>query len=383
MIKHTEHPDLEKQYNAIGTPFLYLDKQKFLKNLTRMRSHMSKLGTPLRPHFKTVKSLDALPYLINSLEDSITVSTLEEAEQLANYGCKNILYAVGISQEKLLRVEQLLKRGISIVVLLDSMEQVDFVNTYCQEHECVISCLIEIDCDGHRGGVSADSEALIAMAKSLDKGFADFKGVMLHAGESYHCSSQEALNQSASNEVTTAQLAAKRLELVGIHCEIVSIGSTPTACSYTNTNGITEVRAGVYSLFDLVMHQLGVCTLNDIAISVVSSVIGHNKSKGQIFVDAGWMALSLDKGHDEQCYGVVLQPNGQESQILKVVQVNQEHGILEAASGSEIDFECFPIGSRVHIVPNHACSTSAMHSQYHVFDLVEGQIEQWQRISGW
>jgi D-serine deaminase-like pyridoxal phosphate-dependent protein len=383
MIKHTEHPDSEKQYNAIGTPFLYLDKQKFLKNLTRMRSHMSKLGTPLRPHFKTVKSLDALPYLINSLEDSITVSTLEEAEQLANYGCKNILYAVGISQEKLLRVEQLLKRGISIVVLLDSMEQVDFVNTYCQEHECVISCLIEIDCDGHRGGVSADSEALIAMAKSLDKGFADFKGVMLHAGESYHCSSQEALNQSASNEVTTAQLAAKRLELVGIHCEIVSIGSTPTACSYTNTNGITEVRAGVYSLFDLVMHQLGVCTLNDIAISVVSSVIGHNKSRGQIFVDAGWMALSLDKGHDEQCYVVVLQPNGQESQILKVVQVNQEHGILEAASGSEIDFECFPIGSRVHIVPNHACSTSAMHSQYHVFDLVEGQIEQWQRISGW
>lgn len=272
---------------------------------------------------------------------------------------------------------------MSIVVLLDSMEQVDFVNTYCQEHECVISCLIEIDCDGHRGGVSADSEALIALAKSLDKGFADFKGVMLHAGESYHCSSQEALNQSASNEVATAQLAAKRLESVGIYCEIVSVGSTPTACSYTNTSGITEVRAGVYSLFDLVMHRLGVCTLNDIAISVVSSVIGHNKSRGQIFVDAGWMALSLDKGHDEQCYGVVLQPNGQENQILKVMQVNQEHGILEAASGSEIDFECFPIGSRVHIVPNHACSTSAMHSKYYVFDLVEGQIEQWQRVSGW
>ncbi|EIA1590663.1 alanine racemase [Vibrio parahaemolyticus] len=383
MIKHTEHPDLEKQYNAIGTPFLYLDKQKFLSNLAQMRSHMSKLGTPLRPHFKTVKSLDALPYLIDSLEAPITVSTLEEAEQLASYGCKNILYAVGISQEKLLRVEQLLKRGMSIVVLLDSMEQVDFVNTYCQEHECVISCLIEIDCDGHRCGVNADSEALIALAKSLDKGFADFKGVMLHAGESYHCSSQEALNQSASNEVATAQLAAKRLESVGIYCEIVSVGSTPTACSYTNTSGITEVRAGVYSLFDLVMHRLGVCTLNDIAISVVSSVIGHNKSRGQIFVDAGWMALSLDKGHDEQCYGVVLQPNGQESQILKVVRVNQEHGILEAASGSEIDFECFPIGSRVHIVPNHACSTSAMHSKYYVFDLVESQIEQWQRVSGW
>ncbi len=50
MIKHTEHPNLEKQYNAIGTPFLYLDKQKFLSNLTQMRSHMSKLGTPLRPN---------------------------------------------------------------------------------------------------------------------------------------------------------------------------------------------------------------------------------------------------------------------------------------------------------------------------------------------
>src|SRR5215831_7006207 len=73
-------------------------------------------------------------------------------------------------------------------------------------------------------------------------------------------------------------------------CASVSVGSTPTALSARHLEGVTEVRAGVYVFFDLVMHNVGVCSLDDIALSVVTTVIGHQPEKGWVIVDAGWMA---------------------------------------------------------------------------------------------
>ncbi|MCC5389270.1 amino acid processing protein, partial [Staphylococcus aureus] len=54
--------------------------------------------------------------------------------------------------------------------------------------------------------------------------------------------------------------------------------------------GVTEVRAGVYVFFDLVMHNVGVCAMDEIALSVLTTVIGHQPDKGWVIVDAGWMA---------------------------------------------------------------------------------------------
>ena len=61
-------------------------------------------------------------------------------------------------------------------------------------------------------------------------------------------------------------------------------------------DGVTEVRAGVYVFFDLVMFNVGVCTLDDLALSVLTTVIGHQPEKGWAIVDAGWMAMSRDRG---------------------------------------------------------------------------------------
>lgn len=90
--------------------------------------------------------------------------------------------------------------------------------------------------------------------------------------------------------------AAERLRAAGLPCPEVTIGSTPTALSFENLDGITEVRAGVYVLFDLVMHNVGVCSLSEIALSVLTTVIGHQEEKGWAIVDAGWVAMSRDRG---------------------------------------------------------------------------------------
>jgi D-serine deaminase-like pyridoxal phosphate-dependent protein len=76
---------------------------------------------------------------------------------------------------------------------------------------------------------------------------------------------------------------------------VISVGSSPTAHFARDLTGVTEVRAGVFVFFDLVMAGLGVCSLDDIALSVLTTVIGHQREKGWIIVDAGWMAMSRDR----------------------------------------------------------------------------------------
>ena len=61
---------------------------------------------------------------------------------------------------------------------------------------------------------------------------------------------------------------------------------------------------------------------------------------------------------------------------------NQEHGIITARSG-ELDFERFPIGGRVRILPNHACATAAAYDRYHVVDGGEQVVGVWERVNGW
>ncbi len=182
--------------------------------------------------------------------------------------------------------------------------------------------------------------------------------------------------------------AAERLRADGLPCPVVSIGSTPTALSAQRLDGVTEVRAGVYVFFDLVMAGVGVCTPDDVALSVLCTVIGHQHDKGWALVDAGWMAMSRDRGTLQQAqdcgYGLVCDAAGTRLPGLQLVGANQEHGIVGASDGSAAAdiAQRLPLGTRLRILPNHACATGAQHDHYH---LVQGtQVQQtWPRFSGW
>ena len=67
---------------------------------------------------------------------------------------------------------------------------------------------------------------------------------------------------------------------------------------------------------------------------------------------------------------------------MSVSSTNQEHGILTSRTG-EIDFNHFPVGSRVKILPNHACATAAAYELYHVTDGGAQLVGVWERINGW
>lgn len=350
--------------HELETPALVLDRAILDRNLSRMQARMDGLGVQLRPHVKTTKSIDVLR---RTKARSITVSTLKEAEYFLEHGITDILYAVGIAPGKLPHAAALIQRGANLTLILDNLAAAHAARAF--------PVLIELDVDGHRSGVSPDSELLIEIAKVLGS---SLRGVMTHAGESYNCASTAAIAAMAEQERAGAMRAAERLRAAGFEVPIVSVGSTPTATFARDLTGITEVRAGVYMFHDLVMAGLGVCEIDDIALSILVSVIGHQPDRGWIITDGGWMALSRDRGRGDQGFGLVRDV----TENLIVTSANQEHGIVARRDGRPPDFTRYPVGSLLRILPNHACATGAQHSQYNV---VEGPkvVARWDRINGW
>ena len=372
----------------LETPCLVLDAERMERNIARLRARLADLGVGLRPHLKTCKSVDVARRVMDSPQGPATVSTLKEAAHFAAAGVRDMIYAVGIAPAKLAQVLALRAEGVDLAVLLDTLEQAEAVAAASREAGHPIPALIEIDCDGHRSGVKpGDTERLLAMGRALVRG-AELRGVLTHAGGSYAARGEQALRQCAEDERRGVVEAATALRAAGLPCPVVSLGSTPTAHSATDLTGVTEVRAGVFVFFDLVMAGIGVCRVEDIALSVLATVIGHQRDKGWILIDAGWMAMSQDRGTSKQAvnqgYGVVCDLAGRPYPDLIVADANQEHGIVALRPGSGGVLPDLVIGERVRILPNHACATGAQHGSYHVVRGTGTTVEaEWPRFGGW
>ena len=374
--------------DTIGTPALVLDVTKVDRNIVRLKGRLAGLAAGFRPHVKTAKSIDVARRLFLQGQGPITVSTLAEADYFADAGFTDITYAVGLAPEKIARTRTLVARGVDLSVLIDSIEQARALADAAQDGEAMPAALIEIDCDGHRGGLVPEDPALLEIAKILREGGVELRGVLTHAGESYSARGGVGLPEAAEGERAAAVAAAEALRRGGHAAPVVSVGSTPTAHFAGNLDGVTEVRAGVFMFFDLVMLGIGVCAVGDIALSVLATVIGQRPEKGWILIDAGWMALSRDRGTQrhpiDQGYGLVCDIDGTPWPNLIVDDASQEHGIIKVRPGSTAALPDLPIGSRVRILPNHACATGAQHEAYRVVESGSRTVSAtWPRMRGW
>lgn len=382
----------------IETPAALIEQPRMQRNIDRMQERMNALGVRFRPHAKTAKCTAVTRVQTAAGAQGITVSTLKEAAQFFADGVTDILYAVGMVPTKLPQALALRRQGCALIIITDSLAGAAAIAEFGRAQGEVFDVLIEVDTDGHRSGIQPEDAALIAVGRALQGGGMRVAGVMTHAGGSYDLNTPEALTALAEQERAGCVRAAERLRAAGLPCAVVSVGSTPTALSARSLDGVTEVRAGVYVFFDLVMHNVGVCSTDDIALSVLTRVIGHQVDKGWVMVDAGWMAMSRDRGTQKQArdfgYGQVCDVHGRVLPGYVLTGANQEHGILsrddgaagtdgatKAEQASDITQQ-FPIGMPLRILPNHACATGAQYGQYVVVD-GDAVVATWERFGGW
>jgi len=370
---------------ALETPRLLLDLDRLEKNCAVMRDRCGALGIALRPHLKTAKSVDVARIALDGV-GGITVSTLKEAEHFAAAGYRDILHAATIVPNKFAHAARIMDSGADLILVTDSPDVAAAASQFAAGRGITLSFLIEIDCGEHRSGLPAADCQVVALARAIGQAPGlRLRGVMTHAGHSYGTADPARVPAIAAAERDAAVLAATAIRRQGIPCDIVSIGSTPTVLHADHLNGVTEARAGIYMLWDLAQLSRNMCRIGDIAVSVLASVIGHNRAGHAIILDAGALALSKDVGANAHLpdagYGYVCDARTLERLgALSVNGVHQEHGTVTI--DDEAWFTRLPVGSLVRVLPNHACITCAA---YEAFDVVRGEavVARFPRVNGW
>lgn len=376
--------------HAIDSPVLLLDRTRLLRNIERMEARAKSLGVALRPHLKTCKSVDVARAIPSASAYGVTVSTVREAEYFARAGFGDQLYAVAIAPSRLGRIAALIRDGARIRLAVDSPDAVTWLAEAGQREAVQFEALVEIDCGEHRSGVRADSPRVIDLATRLaQSAHTSFGGIFTHAGHSYGGADIAAIVRIAEDERRAVVHARERLAAAGLAPRIVSVGSTPTASHAESLDGVTELRAGVYVFGDVFQAAIGSCALDDIAVSVLSTVIGHQPEHGRMLIDAGGLALSKDRstgslGGARDCgYGLVCDlATATPVPGLRIADVYQEHGVVESTEPGGLEFDRFPLGSRVRVLPNHACMTCSAYDTYHLVD-ADRLVGAWPRIHEW
>jgi len=319
----------------LSTPSAIVDLDKLHRNLNWMASHAQHLGVSLRPHIKTHKSIE-LAMLQTQTHggdpSGITVSTFAEASAFADAGFRDITWAVPIPMSRVRQAVDLSIRIGCLNIVVDHHDTVSALEQCAQSQGTSPNVLLKIDCGNHRAGVDPKSEHAMDLASRIARSsHLRFRGVLAHGGHAYACRTMSEVAQVALQERNETVGFAQRLRSVGIAVETVSVGSTPTMAAakslsetsdYTTDcatdcakgfnatgHGVTEIRPGNYALLDVFQATLGVCSLDDIALSVLSTVIGVYPERDSFVIDAGGLALSMDPGPvriDADCgFGVV------------------------------------------------------------------------------
>ena len=362
-----------KDFAHLTTPAFLVDRSIVEQNCARMRDKARASGVGFRPHVKTHKTIEIARMQHGGGIGPITVSTMAEGEFFADAGFRDITYAVPIAPDKLPRAAAMARRIERLNILIDSFDALQAV----ESANAVFDAFLKVDCGYHRAGVDPADPDSVRLAMAMARSPAvHFQGLLTHAGHSYNARDVAEIRRVAAEE--TGALTRFRALLDGLGDVARSVGSTPTASVVERFTDCDEVRPGNYVFFDASQATIGSCRAEDVAVSVLATVIGSYPERRTAIIDAGALALSKDPGPDHVDphfgYGVVCDV-ALRSIEARLVALSQEHGKIATR-------EHLPVGTRVRVVPNHSCLAAAMYDRYHILDGGE-VVGEWRPVRGW
>jgi D-serine deaminase-like pyridoxal phosphate-dependent protein len=365
------------------TPALVLDRGVLDENLAMMQARADRLGVVHRPHLKTAKSVAVANRLAGAPDRPVCVSTIEEAAYFFAGGFADLCCPNVVVPAKVRPFAALARRGATITLAVADPATVGAIAETAAAEGVDLRVLVEVESGAARTGLPPDSPLLLETAGVIHAApRLTLAGIMTYGGQGYAARSREELCRIAALERDIAVGAAARLRAAGLPCPTVSVGSTPTSTHADDLTGVTEIRPGVYMFFDMMQVGLGVAKPEQLALSVLATVVFSDPESGRIVVDAGALALSKDGGEASPSgHGLVLGLAGEAlAPGLRVHQLHQEHGILAGATPALA--ARLPVGSRVRILPHHVCLTAAPYDRYHVVDGGTELVDVWPKLTG-
>lgn len=332
----------------LDTPALLVDVDVLEKNLTEMASKVIGGGKRLRPHTKTHKTREIAQMQIASGATGLTVAKLGEAEVYADAGLNDLFIANQIvGSQKVARLIALAKRA-QVRVGVDSVECANPISEAALESGLRIPLMMEVDTGLGRAGVRSVEEAV-----SLARGLSEMRGVELigvftHEGQVYKA---ESIGIGAREAEHRLQGVVEALRGMGVALPVISMGSTPGAPHLAQEPLPTELRPGVYVVYDRSQVAFGT-PVESCALTVLATVTSI-RSDGRMILDAGSKSLASDSPFADRTTGLIVgHPE------LQMVGFSEEHAHVQILSTTSLK-----VGDKVQIIPNHACTCVNMHEE--------------------
>ena len=341
--------------DVLETPCALVDLDRLSQNLDRMAAYCVLHGLALRPHVKTHKSPRIAAQQLRLGAAGLTCATPRELEVMSDV-CDDLLLAhPPVGAAKLRRVLAV-NRNAQLTVAIDSIDAAEPLAEVADAVGRVVDVYVEVDVGMRRVGVTTASEAIAIARRVRQLPPLNYTGIAFYPGHiRQHTSRQdEALARLRDDLAATLQALGD----AGVSPSVVSGGSTPAAWRMHEVAGVTEVRPGTYVYNDRATVDVGACSWEDCALTVLATVIS-TAVHGQAVIDAGSKALGREPlpAGDSDGYGVVL-----DHPDVRVVRMSEEHGILDL---SRTDWQPH-VGDVVRIVPNHVCIV------VHLNDVIHG-----------
>ncbi|MDP4997428.1 MAG: alanine racemase [Saprospiraceae bacterium] len=346
--------------DKIDKPTLLLDKNKCLTNIRSMVQRAASAGVHLRPHFKTHQSKEIGRWFRGFGVDRIAVSSLRMAAYFASDQWTDITVAVPVNLREIGLIRELAGK-IRLQLTAESLASLQFLEKNLNEP---VEIMIEIDPGYHRTGLeSHQTDTLDAMIGFMEtSSFLRFKGLLSHAGHSYHANSPAAIMDIHHQSTDLFQQLVDRYQH-RFPDMTASLGDTPTCSTAHHFPGATEIRPGNFVFYDLTQHHIGSCSKSQIAVAMACPVIASYSSRNQIVVYGGGVHFSKDRytlPDGKTSFGemVFLQADGTwqlPDTPIQVVSLSQEHGVIQADAQL---LQQLQVGDLVGILPIHSCMTA-------------------------
>jgi len=341
------------KYSKIKSPTFVIKKSIARENISRMMSKLPNSCT-FRPHFKTHNNKFTAKIFQELGIDKITVSSVEMAMNFRSLGFRDITIAFPFNPREHKRLNKLCsntKLGITI-------SNIQSAKAISKMQTIEASAWIEIDTGYKRSGISWDNYENIEECIKIihNTKHLKFLGFINHNGETY------SLHEKSEILKSTKESIRKMLEIKNKFSKYnaqISIGDTPGCSFLTSFEGIDEIRPGNFVYYDLMMLEKGVCTINNVAATVLCQIVDINPERKELVIHGGAIHFSkeLIDINGNKVFGKVVKHIGREKSDIEeyIYSLSQEHGIIKLAN---TDVSNFKIGDLLEIIPVHSCLTA-------------------------
>jgi len=334
---HSPLDDLETP-----TPIVDLDRME--RNLDRAAAYAAEHGLALRPHIKTHKSPRIAADQMRRGAVGVTCATPREAEVMSDVADDILPPYPPVGAPRAKRVVSVPDRA-RVTVALDSATAVEHLAAAARPVGRPVGVYVEMDLGMHRVGVPTVEQAIELARLVRRTPPLEYVGIAFYPGHVREPVDEQ--DQKLDEVALALRDAVSAMARAGVRPTVVSGGSTPTIWRSHELTDVTEIRPGTYVFNDRTTAEIGACSWDDCALTVLATVVS-TAVPGQAVIDAGTKALGREpiRGADAGGFGALL-----DRPDVIVKAMSEEHGLLDL---SRTDWRP-EVGERVQVVPNHVC----------------------------